>query len=335
MKSSKSRSCASCRVLRVCAAAIVFQSLCGACDFRALTASAADQSVEDRFLKEAPTKWLEYRQIVARHTEGRAKSSWEFTSGRKYVGDASFALNIEGKAARVKFVRFEKGQAKTVEALNPEYRFRLAPGNGGQWIIQQIRTGARTIPADLIGRHFKFPLRGEEGTFADAIGCACLGQTFNAEWFPRLLDSSDFRVVRATDVKGERGLVKVEFKFQPAGPTGGGPDLRSGTIVLDAKRYWLVREVDAQAAFMAGSEKRGLVPLKGTLTIRNKIVDGKMPVPYVSHQVITTAGAEDAEGKPTPWKTILVTDVEMHDAPKIDSRQFRLSAYGLPEPAAK
>jgi hypothetical protein len=53
----------------------------------------------------------------------------------------------------------------------------------------------------------------------------------------------------------------------------------------------------------------------------------------VSHQVITAAGDADPEGK--PWKSTTVMDVEMHDVPNIDPRQFTLSAYGLPEPPAK
>jgi hypothetical protein len=320
--------------LRALVVTVTLHAAFGACVFRVAATLAADQSLEDRFLKEAPAKWLEYRQVVARHTEGRTKGAFENALRQKYFWDESFALNIEEKAARAKVVWFEKGQATKVEAFNSKYRFRLAAGRGGQWVIDRLRDGARDVPADLIGRNPKFPLlMGEEGTLLSALGSACLGQTLYAAWLPRIAESSDFHLIRATELKGERGLVKVEFKFEPAGTTGGGASVRSGTVVLDARRYWLIREADTQAAFMVGSVKRGLVPLRGTLTIRNKIVDGKLPVPYVSHQVITEGGADDSEGK--PWKSTIVSDVEMHDAPNIDARQFTLSAYGLPEPAAK
>jgi hypothetical protein len=318
--------------------AVVLQAVCVVCVLWAAASLAADQSLEDRFLKEAPAKWLEYRQILARHTEGRAKGTNANGLGDKKVfgkWERSFALNIDGDVARASVVDFENRLAQSVEAFNPDYRFRLTAGRGGQWTIDRLRTGSRAIPEDLIGRNSHRPLLlGEDSTFGSAIGLACVGQQVGGAWLPHLVAAPQFRLIRATPVEGAGGLVNVEFEFEPKELTGGSASARSGTLVLDSKRYWLIREADTEATFMfAPSEEDALVAVRGTLKIRNDFSNAKLPVPYVSHEVLTEACEKNAQGK--PWKEVYVTAVEMHDAPKIDARQFTLSAYGLPEPAAK
>jgi hypothetical protein len=315
-------------------AAIAIQAVCGVFLFRAAPLLALDQSLEDRFLKEAPAKWLEYRQIVARHTEGNAKRFFETSRGEKDSLDVSFAIKIDGSASIAKVVSFENRHAEKVEAFNAQYRFRLVAGRGGQWTIDRLRNGGHPVPADLIGRNPRFPmLMGEDGTCAAAFRMPFLGQVFNSAWLPRLVQAPEFRLIRVSELKGESGLLRVDFRFDPKTPTGGGALVRSGTVVLDAKRYWLIREADTEAAFLEPSDPLGLTHPRGKLTIRNKIADAKTPVPYVSHQTLVASGEKDSEGR--PWKFSFVTDVELRDVPNIDPRQFMLSAYGLPEPPAK
>jgi hypothetical protein len=299
-------------------------------------ALAADMSLEERFLKEAPEKWAEYRQIVARHVEGRSNSSGSISLGDRKVCEGTsletFALNIDGKEARAKYVSFEKDRPQRVEAFNPDYHFEIVPGRGDRWTIERLRTGRTAIPEDLIGRHPLRPLvLGEETLLGRSMNLACVGQTLGRSWLPRMVASDDFRVTRAT-AAGGAGLVKVEFTFEPKEMTGGAY-VRSGTVVLDSKRYWLVREANTETSHVFGSETEQLEGVRGRMTIKNEFHQGKMPVPYVSRRVYIAECDKALEGK--PWKEVTELTIEMQDLPDIDQKQFTLSAYGLPEPAKK
>jgi hypothetical protein len=181
------------------------------------------------------------------------------------------------------------------------------------------------MPADLIGRdRGKSPVKGENGTFGMAIGMACTGQMLWGGWFPLMVSSPDFRLVRVTDMRGDGELAKVEFEFEPKGLTGGNAPARSGVVVLDAKRYWLIREAETRARGVYG---------EGSLKISNEFTDGKLPVPFVSRCTIRIVIPKHGQFDGKRYQGDLVWHVDMHDAPDLDSRKFTLTAYGFPEPS--
>ena len=140
----------------------VLQAACAAAVLWTPPVVAEEASLEERFLKEAPEKWLEYRQIVARHTEGRAKGTnlIDYGDKKRWTGewDRSFALNVGEKQASARIVNFDKDAPQSAEGFNPHYAFQLAAGRGGKWTIERLRTGVTAVPDDLMGRHARYPL---------------------------------------------------------------------------------------------------------------------------------------------------------------------------------
>jgi hypothetical protein len=315
--------------------AVIFSCLLrGQDSLSTCSSSAAEPSPEERFLKEAPEKWAEYRQIVSRHVEGRsnAASHVDFVGKTKHgnwdpTWETAFVLNVVGERSRAKSILFENGQPKQVETFNPDYHVELTMGRGG-WTIDWLRMGATAIPDDLIRAQASRPLLTyEDSTFGSAMRRACLGQCLGAAWLPRLVASADFHVTHVSAV-GHEGLVKVEFSFEPSGNIEKTVFVRSGFMILDSKRYWLLREADTAAHFVWATNEG-----RGTLSIKHEFSNANMPIPYVSRHVYTATSEKGYDEK--PWKHVATETVAMRDVPDIDPKQFTLSAYGLPEPAKK
>ncbi len=211
----------------------------------------------------------------------------------------------------------------SVMAINPDYQFEVKPGRANAWVISNVENTPLTIPGDLIGgSQDPSNLNTADNVVEYAMGSACLGERLYVVWLPRLFADPDFKLIDASEV--EDGLVKIQYKFER--PVGGQPT-RSGTLLLDPARYWLIREVEADAHYPYG---------EGKVKIVNKyseFPDGSRMIPYVSHQVIHVSCPSPTDGKPREddW----ITDVELSAAVDINPKQFTLTDFGLPEPAKK
>ena len=99
--------------------------------------------------------------------------------------------------------------------------------------------------------------------------------------------------------------------------------VRSGSVVLDSTRYWLIRKADVKAEWLGGKEK-------GTLRIVSEFKEG---FPFVKRQVMHVSCPKARDGKPVEdeW----VWDLDFHQITGTDEKQFTLSAFGLPEPEVK
>jgi hypothetical protein len=132
-----------------------------------------------------------------------------------------------------------------------------------------------------------------------------------------MIKSPDFKVSRVTKEAGGGGSIKVEFDYEPRDP---GPNdyVRSGWVVLDPSRYWLVRKAEVKVRYCDAG---------GVNAITNEIDDKVMPFPVVTRQVqkeSVTDGKRSVVNK-------VVHECELHPVEK-DDAQYTLSAFGLPEP---
>jgi hypothetical protein len=310
--------------------------------------AAASRPAQERFVKEAAGQWLEYRKLVSRHVELTTECRcYENRPRRKLVlySKGSSLLDFDKKCARDTYDQgLEDGGKRLAigRASNPKYHFEVERGQGSTWLVREVVISPPRIPDDLIGRDRdpgSVNVSGDTTTvYSSVIGGACLGQTLWGTWLPLLVLSPDFKLIRATYMGNEGELVKVEFQFEPKERTRGNAPARSGMVVLDTRRYWLIREAETKANFnyvaAVGQDK---TPTIATATGKLKIVntfgsytDGALSVPFVSHQVMRVSNPNDGEGNPREddW----ITDMEMHAAPSIDPKEFTLSAFGLPEP---
>ena len=289
----------------------------------------AAESAKERFLKEAPQRWLEYRKIVARQTEVTCKYTMhDLVAGRIDEYDVSCILNLDGQRVRSDrdtVAEPPRGKGRAADVQSPKYSFTVRTGRDRQWALQELhRNGRWRAPDDLIGRDKQLPLLlGESSTFVTSLGWACLGQVLWSGWVPHMVSSPDFRLSRAEYFGDDGQLVKVEFEFEPKEQTSGGAPCRSGMMVLDTARYWLIREAETQTYAAKGGAR-------GTFKVINEFTDGKLPVPFVSRQVwhVSDPGTKDKRGVEQEW----VFNVGMNDLPNMDEKLFTLSAFGLPEP---
>ena len=280
----------------------------------------AAESSQERFLREAPKQWLEYRRIVSLHTEGTFKNVSAYNIGGKSSTDSAegtFAISSDFQGVRI--VAQKRG-----EVCNQRYSFTLGRGNG-DWIVNDLGTSTVSVAwDDLIGRDRSVPLvKGQNGAFGQVMEAACTGQMLWGGWFPLMLSSSDFKLVKVADIRDDGGLVKVEFEFEPTQLTGGNAPARSGMVELDPSRYWLIRKGETKASGVYGS---------GTLRVANEFTDGKMPVPFVSRCAISIVIPQDKQFGGKRYQADFVWNVDMHDVPELARTQFMLTGFGMSEP---
>ena len=66
-------------------------------------------------------------------------------------------------------------------------------------------------------------------------------------WFPFMIRAPSFHVVNIELLRGDdAGLVRVEFHYQPKKPESGNT-VRSGEVLLDSNRFWLIRRAKVNA----------------------------------------------------------------------------------------
>lgn len=310
-------------------------SIYGVRAFGAADSVEAAESAQERFLKEAPQQWLEYRRIIARHTEGTSKSSYSDVLGERKVfrqWDTFSAIDSDRQLMRYDntdsgLLGSDQIETHRSDVFNPRYRFRVKSTGPGdkRWSIREAKKNVPWhVPDDLLGRNSMLPmLQCENSVFGKVILEICLGQRIGTAWLPLLVASSDFKLVRATDFGDEGQFVKIEFEFEPTEETGGGANVRSGMAVLDPKRYWLIREVEAEAAFSYG---------RGMVKVTNEFTDGEFPVPFVSRHVLRRSCAMTNGEDPKPLEEEWVYDLVLREVTDPDETQFELPAFGLPDP---
>jgi hypothetical protein len=274
---------------------------------------------EDRFLTEAPGKWLDYRRLLL-HAEGTLRfEQRDCANDGEVLCYHQDTFRLDGDCAL--YDSRPPDQARRIEGINPEYAFQIRSTSSGEWRVTGFEPYAkRAAPADLIGG--SGPLGGRDA-FGRAMGAVCRGLRIWGTWFPRMVSSPEFKVIAAAPASdSEQQLVRVQFEYEPVGTDGNNP-VRSGSLVLDSERYWLIREAEVRGSWMAGQEK-------GTITVVNEYAEGTLTVPVLRRQVMHVS-AVDIEGGQVEHDWIW--EYEIAGISPGDARGFRLSDYGLPEPA--
>jgi hypothetical protein len=287
----------------------------------------AEDALSKRFLEEAPKQWAAYRQ-QATHSEGTCRvTGWDFEDGRKTEEDRgeNYSFLVDGEYARLIF-QLDRNKPLLCKALNPKYAFAVVGKGDGKWTLRDLEAyedRSPQTPADSTkGAKPREELPpyvyDDRGAFGSAMLCSCRGMALWATWFPRMVESSDFKLLRVSKAEGKDDWLKVEFLYEPR--------LRlpndyvgSGMVVLDTKRYWLIREAKVKGFW--------LPPQEGTIEVTNEFDDTMMPFPVVKRQVqhaVATDGKDSADRS-------TVYAYEIHKPVRAKTR-CTLSGFGLSEP---
>jgi hypothetical protein len=280
------------------------------------------ESAEERFVREAPQKWMEYRKVISHHTEGTIKQViYNLLENKRVVSkkEYNFTVNLDNKSLR-------SSNDENGEACNAEYSFMVRIGSGDNWRIEDFRKNPTHFPPDLMGHNKMFPMVLSELTpFGDVMSAACKGQKLWEAWFPYIVAAPAFKLKKAEYVRDNTRVVRIEYEFEPTEKTGGAAPCRSGMVILDTKRYWQICQAETETvAFHKGVIRRG------KLRIESEFNDDNMPVPFVWHQIWHDSRPKSGDAKQQEYEWVF--DIDMRSVPNPDKKQFTLSSFGLPEP---
>jgi len=137
---------------------------------------------------------------------------------------------------------------------------------------------------------------------------------------PFLVQQPEFSVKAVTPVTlGARQLARVEFDCRPKKTEGFISPLRTGWVLLDPERYWVIVKYEAELntpGFWTGS-------IAGSVEYE----EGEdVPIPKKRVQRQKRANTDGTEDEYEMRSEFQITEVE------VPASEFYLSAFGLPEP---
>jgi hypothetical protein len=137
-----------------------------------------------------------------------------------------------------------------------------------------------------------------------------------------MIESPDFVLQSVETVESEgEPLVRVEFDYVPDDPFL--TRVRGGFVLLDPNRYWLIREVRTKGDWGGGSVGEIIIYQE----FDSSLDELPLPTHRQEHWIGITEEGESAHHVAETW-------CEGWKRSSEDEADFRLTAFGLPEPRA-
>jgi hypothetical protein len=190
---------------------------------------------------------------------------------------------------------------------NSQYKFRLYRRNETRpWVILDVT---------------KFDEPPEN---ADKLKKEAVGLLFFEPYvgLPELYQSAGFELIDVSPEEGDNsdGLVRVTFRYAPKDPTKDWQ--RSGVVVLDPSRDWVIRRTELEEKRQVGNIK---VTGKYTGRIDYKENGDQHVIKAETRKKIWNNGTVVNE-------ITMLGESELRPRKSIPESEFTLSAFGLPEP---
>lgn len=282
------------------------------------TLAAGDEAIRDRFLENAPAAWESYLRMIE-HVAGTFNFSQVDRLKEDKVVWAS-KTHVKLTPTHSLFILEDQpGQQGPTQArvtgFNSEYAFQLArPTTRTDWAIDSYTPyRASGSPIDSVA------LR------QSSVRSLCQGLVLWSEtiWLPSVLKDEGFSVIDAREFEqdGEK-LVRIEFQYQPQPPDRN--PIREGFMIFDPERYWMLRGAELKSEPVTGG--------KGTITLKDiaYVDDPAAKLPLIKRYVANIRGEnKDGDVSEHDW----IWDFDLQYQPEIADSEFRLAAFGLPEPS--
>jgi hypothetical protein len=280
-------------------------------------AAQADQPAEQnwarRFRDEAPKKWKEYLTL-ARHLQGKVYSSWTDCAGNEATQRTLYECKQSDSGVSISVDRLRPIEPRSCYALavNASYQFKLVrPDLFPWWVIASVGQPIAER-GDLDPRSVR----------TEVLGTLCPGLKLDLSWLPQMARMPEFRVRSVKPVEeGGRNLVRLDFDFDP--PASYRDYTRGGYVIFDPEQYWLVQEYEVNADDRDGG--------KGKLSA--KIWYEKEPghAPLPARQEAHRTGV-NSDSRRVDFMNVRHYLLRWRD--RMPENEFKLSAFGLPEPRA-
>jgi hypothetical protein len=269
--------------------------------------SATDLS--QRFITEAPSSWAKYLEFCGK-LQGTVRTDWQnlkrkernFRATRKISQNARCAIqSVEVLSSR--------GTEEVVAVANARYGFRLKKLNGN-WLLDRLNPQP---DVDIDGLSVR---RVVSNWTAMPVYCYDF-------FLVDMVKDSRFSIASCQEVnKDHESLIQVVFNFpNPINPKKFVTPIQSGSLLLDPRRYWSVREYVANCKWLGNRV--------GRYNAVYSYDEGPQGFPIVRTMSSTLKMVPD-DGSGIIDKHEFVLEVP-NKLP--DDAEFTLSAFGLPEPA--
>jgi hypothetical protein len=273
-----------------------------------------DLPLRDRFLQVAPKHWEEYVKR-AKMLQGSFSFHLANSNGDTKVHNTyEMKMNGKEKLIKVSSEKMAKGkkdrQKVNVFGANTKYAFVLERKTDTEpWVVTQLVDLSRENLLPSIQQEFEmFERNIRELVSIQSVPLA------------KIVQQPEFRVVRCRRVvQGGEELVEITFVY-PHSLTEIST-VHGGKLLLDPQRFWCLQSYEVQEKFSGGQGTQKYQVLAWAET------DGDLPVP----KRIAKEGNYSGEGKSNKQVVHLEYDLSVpRQLP--NSKEFSLSAFGLPEP---
>lgn len=266
---------------------------------------------KERFLAEAPGQWASYRRFT-----GRLQGKIQHTQVDRRANRPVFLQEeYEVKQAGVNslYVTQEMGPGSHIgraRVQNADYGFLIDRRTAtSPWVITSLERGVVQMSRPV----------------SDLVS---LWQGYNVYiYLCRLSDTVRQPEFVLGDVQvlnqGERELVQVDFTYANQDPGDGrllNYPIRSGWVRLDPARFWVIKEYNVNAEWVGGA--------KGTMvgTFDWRLSSDGYPI------VTKHVRRQQADSKEGPMDHDHIYEFDLHERAEVPASEFRLPAFGLPEP---
>jgi hypothetical protein len=315
----------SCERSRLVALSVLVASFIGVCPSPGAQArgqNGGDQgqdelALRERFFHDAPLQWKEYAE-KAKQLQGKfsfeaayptvnveARNVYDLKrSGRNKLIIVSMERTVKGKKQDEDFRLF---------GINPDYAFELRRVTSvSPWVLAKLmdlRKGQVAAPFQGIFEEY-------EGGTADLV------RLFN-EPLEEIVRKPEFRVLhcRAGAGTGD-GLVEVEFDYSHETQERGGNPVQGGTLLLDQQRFWSLR------SYHVRTKSKGFQGMMEFNVLEVGDSGATFPVPK---RAVRKSESRTDDGKTHENEFRYEYDLRVPRKLPGDE-EFRLSAFGLPEP---
>jgi len=146
-----------------------------------------------------------------------------------------------------------------------------------------------------------------------------------------LVEHSDFEIKAA---KLENGVLSIDFEsyFEHPSNKGGVYDILGGRIELNESLKWFPQKVEIN---LGSSDRVIYSKTIMTLKYRDMASDDTYEMPLLERKTVSWKGVKQTPGSTSPpdYAVIQHTDMDLIVVDKLPAdKEFRLSAFGLPEP---
>jgi len=273
------------------------------------TTSANAQDWKARFETEAPAAWERYRQ-TNQYAQGVCHSELR-GNDLPQPRETEMEWKINESCRSVKITNLATGSTE-VFGHNPQYSFWLKGTKERGWIlVSLLKSGQQPDgPSSMVA----LQLDGHREAIEAAVRLDPDGQLLGD-----IVQSSRTRITSVT-AKSEGGVELVEVKFEYTAEPEAPRKLLGGFLLLDPARGWL--------------------PVSYTTRVKNKVGIGTCTTEFKYREGISSPPNRlmyrqeyQLSSQTAPWSQIGTSERELRVPSRLpDTREFTLTAYGLPEP---